>query len=1516
MSSSLRALIAAQQGTKQEEDEHNENVSSASTKKNNNHKRQRRENEAEHDEYASSTPEPPSSNRSSRKRSRRDMTSSQTKEHERQPTNTVNPQALGAIYNRGFCFSTTLTAADLQSIHTTEPSTDSNVNLIRDTLLPKPKTVVFQPSSSQRRNTVVAARKHATPQEAKQLEVLQTARRQQAKEYQHRQLLLKQRHINYRLEADDVGGQPLLKLATRLEREKFSQRNNSTKTKKKEITPKPAQEQEQQAPEEKDGDDISLDSIEQSQQFLLTQLSQQSVESPTKRKEKDDDLLQEFQASKEDDYWNYGYTHPHAMNHKDDNNAQDHSFSYAKQWSRAYDYRHCHTPDNQKKHPPKQPQHHHLQVPLSDLNAWKHRPPPNAGCFFPSSSSTTTSSRDAKAWHHRQVQCAAKRSLMMPSSSTDTINEQQLRLIQSLLTMDKDGILLTVANGVYGMARERGDHLKFYLRHNWGKDAATVAEQLGLTFTSTTSSSSKYTYLSKALMQAKAPKQEQTGLYKKLLERYSKGGACGCEWTPNVEQALLDEEDDEQDPEEPRSTRPSSKRRTSATSKFLQPHVGYLHIAGTPPPIPFGHHPMPPIDCILGPVDRFATYRHDKYGIDPALVRLVLSSLLCRSTTTTTTDSDKKNSLRLLPEAFLQDVVIHHGGGNNVKMILLVMGDAAQQDVPLVQRHDAVQLLCSYYANYFDSNYNNVTTKTKTVEFEIPKDDDERTNQPPKEKKKKRNDDQDHDSLYSSSSSSSNHEQDDAVMKEEEDDDAFMKVQEKTKDTPDTVASAQEVARKLSTVLFEETSSSSKKSSKSIIVEENGLLRFAPFHLIAALTHLASTLPARAAEILSSGSTSTGTEQERTPFDVVRQCLEYLDHPEHQLLVEQRTQKDQVIVAELEYQIHTCAKRLEESCVQMDPIDPTYHMWHIAMLAASLLLCSGNEISNSARLYPSFKSQKVTTSRFFNEEDEDEEEPWHEIRNQLPKFQESRWKLAEAVRLLLVLTRHQQGARAYLAVRSFLEWKQVVALLIGPTSDSDDGGNLSAMEEHMQEVRSIHRLCALEYAKATTQSHHQCHSENDDTTTTGLQSMMLQQLEMDRFTKLNLLADALECNPMNPKTWHDLCALLGPLGVSVEEEEEGETTKKADEDHRASCRRCQQFVRDGYILLDHHSSATAPDQNENPPVKGMSMFSKRLEQWKHHLLAPPAEPIRKSPPIENKNNAGIIQNSRSMIRVIAATVERSMADVPPRVDQGDVSWDESHHNNMSLDEAFESLTSWLPSKSTKEEEDDDMGDDNDARPGQRYGPDGQVLVPSNMARLETYDQLLPTSAEERAANDDLLLEEDFEEGSLEPPSGLSGANAQYLQVVAYKILISCHSAGRVTRDLEVFLMVLVRECYQGGRVQHDCNELKILVWLASMGLNVPDILRNSSIVPELVSFKTKKARFGKLMEVAPIDEAQGGSVVEKCSSGEATSESGGLVIKEAPLSSEELQQVGVAESDQFQTGDPSGSGFSFEIAEI
>ena len=283
-------------------------------------------------------------------------------------------------------------------------------------------------------------------------------------------------------------------------------------------------------------------------------------------------------------------------------------------------------------------------------------------------------------------------------------------------------------------------------------------------------------------------------------------------------------------------------------------------------------------------------------------------------------------------------------------------------------------------------------------------------------------------------------------------------------------------------------------------MDRHCLRPFGRLRILHGLHSLSSALPESGMAILSQSFGDSNTL--RTPFDLMRDLVHHLEHAGY--LDGDADEEGSVSVPMLEYAFYQSAASFRLA-VEADPTEPFSHAWHIAALAVCLLLCSGNCIDAVARRFPSQRSddseQDIESDRLLLP---------HEVRVKLNKFEDLRKDLTAAADHLLDLAKHQKSCRASLSVSSLLEWRQVMALLVG---------NLT--EETCYSIRKLHSFHSTTWALMDKSPIAQEYLKN--------------HLDVSENDRMELLAQCLEDDPENINIWRCFVEQLGNRPQTKEE---------------------------------------------------------------------------------------------------------------------------------------------------------------------------------------------------------------------------------------------------------------------------------------------------------------------------------------------------------------------------------------------
>lgn len=269
-----------------------------------------------------------------------------------------------------------------------------------------------------------------------------------------------------------------------------------------------------------------------------------------------------------------------------------------------------------------------------------------------------------------------------------------------------------------------------------------------------------------------------------------------------------------------------------------------------------------------------------------------------------------------------------------------------------------------------------------------------------------------------------------------------------------------------------------------------GLERFGDYHLVNGLLRIAKDLPEDAARLLAQ---PPDEKSDGMPFELMHSILVYLEQGG---MLTEKTSKNvsnSVSVIELEYAMYQ-ASQIFLKCVERDPSELKFHCWHLATLASSLLLCSGNRVGSGPCL----------------ESSSGQDNGDHTVRQPLPKFQETRRDTARALYLLFQLASKQRGqaqvalsSDVHLAVSKFLEWHDVVALLIGSP----------CWAEKIRALETIHRFHSHIWAYSCVDT-----------------CQLLSVQAEDQSVRIEAAARALEQDPSCKQNWRVLALELGAVG--------------------------------------------------------------------------------------------------------------------------------------------------------------------------------------------------------------------------------------------------------------------------------------------------------------------------------------------------------------------------------------------------
>ena len=472
-------------------------------------------------------------------------------------------------------------------------------------------------------------------------------------------------------------------------------------------------------------------------------------------------------------------------------------------------------------------------------------------------------------------------------------------------------------------------------------------------------------------------------------------------------------------------------------SLLVSPNCLWAHIPGTNPPVP--QMPLDPLGILFGPSDRHSKFHKGNARVSNSSFNLILSMLIQRISTRI---NDPKRMAETQNEvmSLIYEYINIHTTEMHVRWNRL--STSTRDDIPLVYMYIGLMSFCSFVASGCPS-----------LEMGTPASDDADDN-----------------AIQNGWSDSKHH--------DEVDDESFGEAQESN---PSSSGGR---------VRFLHDTGMNKVAEKiwdfcRINVTLNGLLRFPKPRVTFAISSICKILPRSAAEILS-----RPLDTLTTPLDLFKETLAHLEEKRMIHQSKHYAEEEMIHVGELEYIFHEAADMFNEA-VRLDCLNSEYHLWHIGCLASCLLLSSGNRISERANVFPSQRTPSDSSNG-----------PSHEVRNRLSKYVDVRCELSAAVSLLLELTNYQRSSRAHFGVASFLEWSQAIALLVGRT-----------LEERIDSVRRVHNFHIRQWSE----------KESPETTT----SLPTDSRRM--VSDVGLYARQLESDPANLHYWKELIQHLGMI---------------------------------------------------------------------------------------------------------------------------------------------------------------------------------------------------------------------------------------------------------------------------------------------------------------------------------------------------------------------------------------------------
>jgi hypothetical protein len=577
------------------------------------------------------------------------------------------------------------------------------------------------------------------------------------------------------------------------------------------------------------------------------------------------------------------------------------------------------------------------------------------------------------------------------------------------------------------------------------------------------------------------------------------------------------------DGETHRRDRPSRRRTLDAVRvPIIPPNVAYMHIPGAVPPVPAC--PLDATNCLFGPIDKHVSYR-SAGAVDEATYKLTLSSLITRLAAAQASQQSlieddtqveydyeclyrhAKDTIEKLREQLF--VFVDQGPAvarSDVYKLLNKFYPGVE--IPVVQYYHSLMGFCSFVAAGISQPK---TTLMSALKSDIKKYRGVDVN--------------------------------DTI--EDLGDNEDPRVTPETLESLDDLEKLEmdDVARKIHAACHPH-------------ISHNGLRAFYRLHVTYALVTIAKILPTLAAERLAR---PLDNYKHRTPMDIFRRTFEYMDandliiedHLATQWPPDDGESDGQVRVGELEFSVNRAVQILN-ACVRRNPLDPVVHEWRLAALCASLLLCSGHHFGGETLPFPSSWYKKRTASTAHNKNREQEQSMMKEstdafgsmcARSTLDQFENVRRSSKEALKLLLNLAAHQgPSSRAHLAISSFWEWKQVVALVAGRSSLNT---------QYLEDIRHSHFFHSALWAL----------QDRSELALTFLEAVSGPQGESSDI-QLKRLAATIEDDPNDIGHWRALANAIGPLGYRYPD-----SNSLSSACDRRECKECH-WLREGFAF-DH-----------------------------------------------------------------------------------------------------------------------------------------------------------------------------------------------------------------------------------------------------------------------------------------------------------------------------------------------------------
>jgi hypothetical protein len=573
-------------------------------------------------------------------------------------------------------------------------------------------------------------------------------------------------------------------------------------------------------------------------------------------------------------------------------------------------------------------------------------------------------------------------------------------------------------------------------------------------------------------------------------------------------------------------------------------------------------------------------------------------------------------------------------------------------------------------------------------------------------------------------------------------------------------------------------------------IHRDGLLRFPRLRITMALSHICRNLPHSAAEILSR---PLDDHLYRTPLDLFKQTLRHME--DNAMISDASSFGDRSSVrgGELEYILHESAGIFLEA-VRIEPLNVEYQLWLVGCLASCLLISSGNKIGSGAHLYPSKKRPGFAMTSG----------PAHEVRVQLKKFSAIRLELSNAVKTLCTLVEHQRSSKAHFSLASLLEWGQVMTLLM------DGRSHL------LVQIRKLHSIHIGQWLKQETSLFSFTYAERSQ-----------------KFRDGCFYARRLENDPTNIRYWREMVIWLGKLGSDS-------SVRDDNDSHRRHCPECSRLCSPRWF---DHALISSEKANESWWGSGRTWWISSLlhmvpldvkrkndkvigqvlaSLYGRTPLQPPQQVTQLAVPNASLNNARRERKTEAQVSVESRKL-RKKRKFPEDVTQ---------RRGAPLESASTSCPQQVPSSAAVVPPPYVPANGLDWLTTDASGlsRDGKQSEVSDQARSVSYEKSLPRTYQEVMGYSETVQNEvDKEPTSPLAEDGIPlKVSCPSLEVAAYRMYIFCHLESVAHQLLEDHVFVLAARCWDGtpgiDQLRENCDELRVLHWFVSMGMNVETIL--------------------------------------------------------------------------------------------